>query len=153
MAHPLGLLDFNLGESMKSFLDGILHRCIAETNTDIRLTLAKCLGEIGAIDPKYLGDDLNFQRGGTCLSNRWMFENGAPWKSKSVKVHCELQLVTRHFVAALKAAPTPTDQHKIAFAIQEGIVGMNNQTACKMFIIQTHINIFPFLVYLSAKNA
>ena len=42
-------------------------------------------------------------------------------KLKSVKVHCELQLVTKHFVAALKAAPTTTDQHKIAFAIQEGM--------------------------------
>jgi len=27
--------------------------------------------------------------------------------------------VTNHFITALKAAPTPTDQHKIAFAIQD----------------------------------
>ncbi len=88
---------------------------------EIRLILATCLGEIGAIDPEYIGDDFNFRLHGTSLSNRWMFENGAPWKSKSVKVHCELQLVTKHFVAALKAARTTTDQHKIAFAIQEGM--------------------------------
>ena len=104
-------------------MDDSLHRCTTETNMDIRLILATCLGEIGAIDPKYIGNDLNFNRDHNCVSNRWMFENGAPWKLKSVKVHYQLQLVTKQFVAALKAAPTPTDQHKIAFGIQEGTTG------------------------------
>ena len=104
---------------MKSFYDGILRRCIAETNTDIRLTLATCLGEMGAIDPKLISDDLNVKTTEN-IGNQWMFENGCPWRAKSVKIHCQLQLVTNHFVTALKAAPTPTDQHKIGFAIQEG---------------------------------
>ena len=106
-----------LGNSMKSFFDGILNRCIAEPT----LTLAKCLGEIGAIHPKYINGDLTLKRAST-LSNEWIIKQGAPWKSKSVKVHCQLQLVTKYFVAALKAAPTPTDQHKIGFAIQEGMI-------------------------------
>ena len=104
---------------MKSFFDELLFRCTVETDIDIRLLLAKCLGEVGAIDPNYFGNDLN-QRQSTTQSNLWVIEHGAPWKMKSVKVHYELQLVTKHFVKALKAAPTPTDQHKIAFGIQEG---------------------------------
>lgn len=104
---------------MKSFYEGILSRCVTETNISIRLALATCLGEIGAIDPKYIGDEINFNHIGT-FNNQWMLEHGAPWKSKSVKIHCQLQLVTNHFVTALKAAPTPTDQHKIGFGIQEG---------------------------------
>ncbi len=85
------------------------------------MLLAKCLGEIGAISPMHIDDDLDLE---TDQSNddskRWLVENGKPWKTKMDKVHYEKQLVTHHFVIALKAARTPTDQHKIAFAIQEG---------------------------------
>jgi len=104
---------------MKSFYDGILNRCIVETNMEIRQSLAICLGEIGAIDPKYISDGSNIKSFGT-FNNKWLLENGAPWKSKSVKIHFLLQLMTRHFVSAFKTAATPTDQHKIGFGIQEG---------------------------------
>ena len=40
-----------------------------------------------------------------------------PWRSRPIRV--ELQLVTSHLVVALKAASTASDQHKIAFTIQE----------------------------------
>ncbi len=104
---------------MKSFFDALLLRCTVETDTGLRLLLSKCLGEIGAIDPRSFGDGINHKQSSFQRSN-WVVENGAPWKIKSVKEHYELQLVTKHFVKALKAAPTPTDQHKIGFGIQEG---------------------------------
>ena len=135
---------------MKSFFDAILDRCIAETDMDMRLSLAKCLGEIGAIHPKYIGDDLTLQRACT-LSNQWILENGAPWKSKSVKIHCQLQLVTKYFVAALKAAPTPTDQHLIGFAIQEGMILKGN---CKKICIIFRLNSYNiFASFFSVENA
>lgn len=122
-----------LGDSMKSFFDGILNRCATEPT----LTLAKCLGEIGAIHPKYINGDLTPKQAST-LSDQWMIKQGTPWKQQSVKVHCQIQLVTKNFVAALKAAPTPTDQHLIGFAIQEGMVG--KRTLCMFHFLQiTHI--------------
>jgi hypothetical protein len=105
---------------MKSFCDAILNQCIEETNSDISLNLATCLGEIGAIDGKLVDGDEN-QNQLNAFDNSWMYDNGAPWKSKFVKVRCQLQLITKHFVTALKVAPTPIDQHKIGFAIQEGM--------------------------------
>lgn len=105
---------------MKHFIKCLLRRFASETNTELRLMLASCLGEIGAISPAYFIDSSLNYGDYMDLSKKWIFEKGAPWKSKSTKVHYELQLVTNYFVAALKAAPTPTDQHKIGFAIQEG---------------------------------
>lgn len=104
----------------KHFIKCLLRRVASETNTELRLMLASCLGEIGAIAPVYFIDSSLDYKDCIDLSKKWIFEKGAPWKSKSVKVHYELQLVTNYFVVALKAAPTPTDQHKIGFAIQEG---------------------------------
>lgn len=116
---------------MRSLVDGLLKRCILETNETNRLKLATCLGEIGALDPNYMGQDtstrkveskgiVNEKNHLITTDDNWMLGNGAPWKCRSVKIHYKLQLVTNYFVISLKAAPTPTDQHKIAFAIQEG---------------------------------
>lgn len=105
---------------MDSFIKGLLQRCVLETNAELRLLVSISLGEIGAISPTYIDRDANFDADNRNDGKRWIIEKGAPWKSNSVRIHYELQLVTNHFVTALKAAPTPTDQHKIAFAIQEG---------------------------------
>jgi len=118
------------GDNVRSLVDGLLERCILETNMKNRLELATCLGEIGALDPNYMGQHTstmkvkakgiaNEKMNLFTTDDHWMLRNGAPWKCRSVKVHYMLQLVTNHFVISLKAAPTPTDQHKIAFAIQE----------------------------------
>ena len=100
----------------------ILRRCKHELNDENILILSQCLGEIGAIAPSMIGEDTfqseNETTGGS--SNNWMLEHGSPWKFQSVKIHCELQLVTNKFVVALKAAPTPIDVHLIAFGVQEG---------------------------------
>lgn len=105
---------------MNSFIQGLLKRCVLETNADLRLLLSVSLGEIGAISPTYMDQDSKTDGGHLSDEKRWIIEKGVPWKSSSVKIHYKLQLVTNYFVTALKAAPTPTDQHKIAFAIQEG---------------------------------
>jgi hypothetical protein len=100
----------------------ILRRFKLESNDENVLILSRCLGEIGAIAPNFIGED-TFHSGKELVdisSSNWMLEHGAPWKFKSVKVHFELQLVTNNFVIALKAAPTPIDVHLIAFAVQEG---------------------------------
>ena len=107
-------------KGLDSFIASLLQKCASEKNNDLRLMLALCLGEIGAIAPTYLdNDDILDNNSGTNSSRKWILEKGVPWKSKSVRIHYELQLVTNYFVTALKAAPTPTDQHKIGFAIQE----------------------------------
>jgi len=107
-------------KGLDSFVKGLLQKCASEKNNDLRLMLASCLGEIGAIKPAYLDNDDSLDNfSGSNSSRKWILDKGAPWKSKSVRIHYELQLVTNYFVTALKAAPTPTDQHKIGFAIQE----------------------------------
>lgn len=118
----------NSHKDVKHFIKCLLRRFVSETNTELRLMLASCLGEIGAIAPAYFIDSRLDYKDCIDLSKRWIFEKGAPWKSKSVKVHYELQLVTNYFVVALKAAPTPTDQHKIGFAIQEVLKQLHKDT-------------------------
>ena len=111
------------GGSITAMVQGLLSRCISESVPENRIALATCLGELGALDPNRIGRDVRMTQN-THFSNKdndkWRLHENAPWKFKSVEVHYKLQLVTKHFVIALKAAPTPTDQHKIAFAIQEG---------------------------------
>ena len=100
----------------------VLRRFKLESNDENIHILSRCLGEIGAIAPNLIGEDTFHLVNELVDTNGsdWMLEHGAPWKFKSVKVHFELQLVTKHFVIALKAAPTPIDVHLIAFAVQEG---------------------------------
>ncbi len=134
---------------INSFLKAILRRCTLETNPDVRLLLAECLGKVGAISPMYIDNDQDLET--DLLSDdgkRWLVENGKPWKTKMDRVHYEKQLVTHHFVIALKAARTPTDQHKIAFAIQEGKIG------CLLFAItfNTNLTFFTQLIFCSSTE-
>lgn len=103
-------------------MEKLLIRCTAESDSDVRLLLAVCLGEVGAISETLLGEmRIGIAMGDEAIdlptsSFKWRLEQ-PPWQSQAVKY--ELQLVTRHLVVALKAAPSSTDQHKIAFAIQQ----------------------------------
>lgn len=105
-------------ESLSVFLKLLLKKCATEKDDELRNMLAICLGEIGGVDPSFVGTDDMFEEAND-PSKAWLLSRGVPWKSKSVRYYYQLQLITTHFVAALRAAPTPTDQHKIAFAIQE----------------------------------
>lgn len=104
---------------MTSLLDNLLQRCCAEVDFEARLFLATCLGEVGAIGPNRLGemkmDPLQSELAGDD-STLWRLKQ-APWQSRPVRY--ELKVVTNHLVVALKAAPSSTDQNKIAFAIQQ----------------------------------
>ena len=91
--------------------------------------MAACIGEVGAISETLLGE---LQIGGSIgdeavdsplSSYRWRLEQ-PPWQSQSVKY--ELLIVTRHLAAALKAAASATDQHKIAFSIQQLLFLLNS---------------------------
>ena len=99
----------------------LLAQCVFETDPVARELLGACLGEIGAIDGHRLGtinmsdvlvasDPLASKDGGWRLAR-------PPWRSEQTRY--ELQLVTHHLVIAMKAAPASSDQHKIAFSIQQ----------------------------------
>jgi hypothetical protein len=95
----------------------------------VRLRLAACIGEVGAISETLLGElQIGSSIGDEAIdsplsSYRWRLEQ-PPWQSQSVKY--ELLLVTRHLAAALKAAASATDQHKIAFSIQQLLFLLNS---------------------------
>lgn len=103
-------------------METLLRRCAAEDDKDARMSLATCLGEIGAIDGNRLGtinvgDHQKQDR--VCLgeqSRSWQLTQ-PPWKSRPTRY--ELQLVTKHLVGALRAAPDSTDLDRIAFTIQQ----------------------------------
>jgi hypothetical protein len=103
-------------------LETLLRRCGTEDDEEARLSLATLLGEIGAIDGNRLGvlnvgDSKRNDR--SCLgeiSRSWRLAQ-PPWKSRPARY--EMQLVTKHLVGALKAAPDSTDFDRIAFTIQQ----------------------------------
>lgn len=99
----------------------LLSRSVDETDHDVRDAIAKCLGEIGAINPNRLGKDItSSQFVNDSMENgdgeEWRLSQ-PPWKSHTTRY--QLRLVTRHLVVGLKSSPTALDQHKISFAIQE----------------------------------
>jgi hypothetical protein len=106
-------------------LEKLMTRCVHETDTEARVLLASCLGEVGAISEHRLGeiktsiDDGDGSVDAINGSYTWRLHQ-PPWQSREAKY--ELQLVTKHLVVALKAAPSSADQHKIAFTIQQLLV-------------------------------
>ena len=109
------------GGFVTKLLIRLLSRCVDESDPDIRDVIARCLGEVGAIDPNRLGKEINSSHN---LSNSaWSDDSGEwrlmnpPWKTQ-ITVY-QLRLVTGHLVSGLKSAPTTLDQYKISFAIQE----------------------------------
>lgn len=104
-------------------VDNLLQRCCTEVDLEAKLLLATCWGEIGAIDVHRLGE---MRMSVSLYADKSGDENGswrlsqAPWQSQPARY--ELKLITKHLVVALKAAPTSGDQHKIAFAIQQILV-------------------------------
>ena len=114
------LSSIDASRGIDTFVKGLLKRFVSEANPELRLLLASVLGEIGAVSPTDIEGDSSVESKESDGGLRWTVEKGAPWKSNSVRIHYELQLVTNYFITALKAAPSPTDQHKIGFAIQEG---------------------------------
>jgi hypothetical protein len=101
-------------------VDCLLQRCFTEMDSEARLLLATCWGELGAIDVHRLGE----MRMSGSLRAEETNDDGrswrllqAPWQSRPTRY--ELKVVTKHLVVALKAAPTSSDQHRIAFTIQQ----------------------------------
>ena len=106
--------------SMNRFVKTVLKRCAVESNGEILVLLAKCLGVLGPIDPMLITDDFETKENDHENDDLIWIRKKAPWTFQSLRQQVGLQLLKKHFVVALKAASTPTDQHKIAFAIQEG---------------------------------
>jgi serine/threonine-protein kinase ATR len=97
-------------------LEILLSRCVHETAPTVRMLLASCLGEIGAIDDNRLEELTDHPSlGGNDDSGSEL--STPPWNAHPVRY--ELHLVTNQLVMALKTATTSTEQHKIGFAIQE----------------------------------
>jgi hypothetical protein len=95
----------------------LLSRCIKEDDIDARTLLATCFGEVGAINTSLLEESKP-----SCDSTSRKPAT-PPWHSSPHSFG--LQLVTTHLVGALKAAPSSSDQHKIAFAIQQLLAILN----------------------------
>jgi hypothetical protein len=117
------IVSFSLGGCISTTTRSLLRRCTEEANDRNRLALASCLGEVGAIDPSFIDQhiyrkSIDIEKGKGSVNKKSII----PWNTNAVIVDFQLNLVTKHFVAALKACPTPREQHKIAFAIQEGNV-------------------------------
>ena len=113
--------------TVTEMMETLLMRCVEERDPATRVLLATCLGEVGAIGEYYLGD-LNIggpKRDDSLDAGRWRMEL-PPWQSRSAKY--ELELVTRHLVVGLKAAPSTTDQHRIGFTIQQLLQQLDQAT-------------------------
>jgi hypothetical protein len=106
--------------SVTMLVDWLLQRCFTEVDSEARLLLATCWGELGAIDVHRLGE---LRMSGSLRAEQTIDDGRswrllqAPWQSRPARY--ELKVVTKHLVVALKAAPTSSDQHRIAFTIQQ----------------------------------
>jgi hypothetical protein len=117
---------------ISNLVETLMSRCTLEVDKELRLLVAKALGEVGAIAEGRLygrgqkptvGKEYN-------LSEAWRLSH-PPWKTQLVDY--QALLLTNHLVAALKAAPTTPDHHKVAFTIQEflSMAKQGNESACK----------------------
>eukprot|EP00751_Fragilariopsis_kerguelensis_P032502 CAMPEP_0170972524 /NCGR_PEP_ID=MMETSP0735-20130129/46097_1 /TAXON_ID=186038 /ORGANISM="Fragilariopsis kerguelensis, Strain L26-C5" /LENGTH=171 /DNA_ID=CAMNT_0011393145 /DNA_START=71 /DNA_END=584 /DNA_ORIENTATION=- len=79
--------------TISDMIEKLMRRCVHETDPRVRLKLATCLGD-----------------------------ETRPASMASRAAKYELQLVTKYLVAALRAAPSSEEQLKIAFAIQQLLV-------------------------------
>jgi hypothetical protein len=108
--------------AVTEIVEALLARCVHENNPDVRILLAQCFGEVGAISEHRLEElkpAVDFASGEGVYNL-----TKPPWRSRPARY--ELQLVTTHLVIALKAAATASDQHKIAFTIQELLSNLDN---------------------------
>ena len=96
--------------TVTEFVEALLSRCVHETDQEARVLLATCLGEVGAVGAHKLEER-------TSSSYGIVKSKQAPWHSRPNRY--QLELVTNQLVAALKAAPSSNDQHKVAFTIQQ----------------------------------
>jgi hypothetical protein len=104
--------------TVSTIIETLMHRCVHETDQKVRLQLAVCLGEMGAVG-EHRFDDISLYRskgGGSLSMYEWRLDQ-PPWQSRAAKY--ELQLVTKYLVAALKATPSQGEQLKVAFTIQQ----------------------------------
>jgi hypothetical protein len=114
--------------SITDILEKLMDRCIHENDAQARLLLAECLGEIGAVSEHHLGEltlSSNVKEASEYNFHSWRLAQ-APWNSAQTRY--ELELVTKHLVFALKAAPSAIDQHKIAFSIQLILQSLHNSS-------------------------
>jgi FAT domain len=123
--HGLCLLGQFRG-TVTEVVETILARSILESDHIARVSLAECIGEVGAIDANLLDEEVSITTTGTDMSVdlvTWRTSN-PPWRSGRLRY--EVKLVTTHLVHGLKAAPTSSDQNKIAFCIQQLLVLLDN---------------------------
>jgi hypothetical protein len=110
--------------SLTRLIEILLKRCADEIDDEIRVHLAICIGEVGAIAENRLGNvNLSGSTKQDSLAlHQWRLEQ-PPWRSRTEKY--ELKLVTKLLVSALKAATSSSEQLKIAFSIQQILVNLD----------------------------
>jgi hypothetical protein len=102
-------------------VEKLIRRCANESNHKVRIQLATCLGEIGAIAESCLENMILYRSNAdvSVTMHRWRL-NLPPWQTSAQKY--ELQIVTKYLVLALRASSTSDEQLKVAFAIQQLLV-------------------------------
>jgi hypothetical protein len=112
---------FEVNGNVTDMVERLIRRSTIETDPEVVVRLATCLGEIGAIGEHRLEDVSLFKSSGdeSLALYRWRLDK-PPWQARATKY--ELQLVSKLLVTALKAARSSEEQHRIAFAIQQLLV-------------------------------
>jgi hypothetical protein len=106
------------GWTLRELIYSLLSRCAYENDRNTRILVATCFGEIGAI-AAYRFEDATMH-----CTNPNAGRRGAPWQCTPHQY--QFSVLTDYLVPALlAAAPKVWDQNKIAFAIQQVLVLLN----------------------------
>jgi hypothetical protein len=106
---------------ISDLIEKLIRRCATEVDDRIRLQIASCLGEIGAVAEHNLEGMTLYRskRDDFVTMHRWRLRL-PPWQTSAEKY--ELKLVTQHLVAALKTASSAEEQVRIAHSIQQLLI-------------------------------
>jgi hypothetical protein len=92
---------------VSDLVETLLSRCVDETDSDARLSLAVCFGEVGAIDSNRLDESKAPTFWSKGVNKPGESPLSPPWQSNPVCY--KLHLVTKDLVLGLKASPTSND--------------------------------------------
>ena len=96
-------------------LGRLLERCENENDAEVKNEVARCLGEIGVVDPKRINVEGAAESfvSEDARDLQWRMKH-APWRSELK--HYALKILTNRLVVSLKAAMTGQEQDKVGFA-------------------------------------
>ena len=99
----------------------LLSRSRLEPFFDIKILIAKCFGELGAISPSLLERRYSKTEADVDTYD-WRLQQ-PPWNSSAARY--ELRLVTRDLVRAFLASTSSAEQNKIGFSLQQILLSLD----------------------------